>query len=320
MEYRRNIMGSGKSGIRILPLSEVVMSADELRDEEERTREAQRIADEERAKAPQHNSSNPVPDSNANSLSSKDIPLVSIESGKPESYIILPAGNYGGRDYPDLLIGMNRISYTDKRVQNAAGKLYPQQQFSDNDRGFMGGINHQQALDITRELGGFTLSVLLEREFIRNLKKGIDTNFKVFDGSGKRVASNILSGIYDEILKVQNPWRSEWNADRFSNANGTMNTTTYIFDNENLKEVTELLSADYLVQNKQVKLIDWINKSTVHGLPLADCKDGSFYYWAPVNGSVVGFGAGSGGAGLDCGRSPTNANSSLGVREARKKF
>ncbi|MEK6933331.1 MAG: hypothetical protein AABW75_00470 [Nanoarchaeota archaeon] len=285
------------------------------RTEAQKAEEKNRVAQQPAATAPIQDNKGADHD-----IEVRDVSLGSIEPGKLESYIILPAGNYGKRDYPELLIGINRISYTDKRVQNAVKKLYPQQQFSDNDQGFIGGINHQQALDITKEIGGFTLSVLLEREFLRHLNKGInDRNYHVYNGKGDRIRSDVLQSVNNEIIEVRNLWRSEWNADRFSENNGEMQVTTYIFDNRKFKEVTESLG-DYLAKNKQISYGDWLNRAAKHGLPLSGCKNGEFYFWIPINGRVAGFVAGSVRAGLSCYWSPLSSNSSLGVREAREKI
>jgi hypothetical protein len=310
MGYNRSIMGNGRTGIKILPSREVVMSEEEIRLENEARKNPPQSGE-----APTQGNippSQPEPESHI-------IELGNIEPGGPESYIILPAGNYGNREYPDLLIGVNRISYTDARVQRTVNKLYPQQQFSDNDKGFMGEINHQQALDITKEIGGFTLSVLLEREFLRHLNKGVnDGNYKVYNGKGDKIRPEILKTVSNEIVEVRSPWRSEWNADRFLDVGGKMNVTTYVFDNGSLKEVTEELT-DYLKQDKRIDYTDWLGRATKHGLPLSDCNDGEFYFWTPVNQRVARFVANSGGANLNCVRSPTSTGSSLGVREARKK-
>src|SRR3989344_2640751 len=107
MNLERNIMGSGKSGIRILPLSEVVMSADELRDEEERTREAQRIADEKakkRADAKRDIPSDGKPNSAVSQIGDLVIPMNISDS---ENYIFLEGRNHGSYSYDDCFVAMH---------------------------------------------------------------------------------------------------------------------------------------------------------------------------------------------------------------------
>ena len=100
------------------------------------------------------------------------------------SFMLLPQGKYGRDEYPDLYIAMHRLRY-DERVSKAAKHL--ELTVQNNKQGFIGNIHHQQALDLTSALGGFTPSLLLFKEFLLLVKEGIDGK-KVYNGNGKIIS------------------------------------------------------------------------------------------------------------------------------------
>jgi hypothetical protein len=244
--------------------------------------------------------------------------LASVSAGTPESYLVLPAGKFGKRDYPELYIGMRRLSYGDERVQRAVEQLYPDREFSDNNQGFLGNINHSEALAINNAIGGFTPSVLLGREFLRLLKSGSEGKKDVFNGARQKVDRDVIKIVYDDITEVRVPWRGEWFADRYSKKGRGMRVTTFVFDSGDLKETTESIRG-YLVKSRTpgISMEDWLLDATDHGLPEINCPDGDLWYWQPISGYVAGFDAGSCRSVLSCNWNPTVRVSSLGVREAR---
>ena len=130
--------------------------------------------------------------------------------------------------------------------------------------------------------------------------------------------------IYNDITEVRNPWRAEWLDADFKMVNDKLHinynhrTIDGILKPQNSDPIT-----DYLTSNKTpgISLDDWLSNPTSYGLPKADVKDGSMYYWAPMknNNSVARFHADSDGSGLGCAGYPRNSDSSRGVRVARAK-
>ena len=252
------------------------------------------------------------------------LPQPDFEPGKPESYILLPAGQYGREGYPDLYIGMKRVSL-DARLEKALqtkgiqlskkGNEAPR----NNTQGFLGYINHQEALQINNALGGFTPSLLLSKEFLSLLEAGISQGKEIHNGAGSKIQIPTLEAIYKDITEVRSPWRSEWYGTRFHGSNINYCTVT---PKGVLQDVTRPLGNAHLTQQKTpgIDFKYWLKNATSHGLPLSHCPDGALYYWPPGNDTVAGFGADSGGAVLNCDGDPTYSDSSLGVREARAKI
>ena len=128
--------------------------------------------------------------------------------------------------------------------------------------------------------------------------------------------------IFKEITEVRNPWRSEWLDANFKVENKGLfkKSELYILtENESKKEKLE----DCLMSDKNpgIELNDWINGKNINsqGLPNKNISSGSLYYWYPRsdNNSVAWFGAYVSRADLDCDRSPSDADSDLGVRPCK---
>jgi len=233
--------------------------------------------------------------------------------------ILLPAGTYGRYDYPDLLIGMQRLSYNSDvqavnqrkgwQIANTATAPYE----------FIGNINHEQAIQLNQELGNATPSLVLGREFLRLLDSGINTKNKVYDGAGKTLDEAILKQVFDDITKVKGSWRAEWFDTKFSGTGKDMKITYSIYKGNHWEYTTEDLQ-DCLMENRipGIVLKDWLKNATSQGLPLSGARSGNkMYYWSPQDECVAGFYANSDRAGLNCVRDPTDCYGALGVRCVR---
>ncbi len=226
------------------------------------------------------------------------LPQPDFEPGKPESYILLPAGQYGGEEYPDLYIGMKRVSL-DARLEKALqtkgiqlsnkGNEVPR----NNSQGFLGYINHQEALLINNALGGFTPSLLLSKEFLSLLEEGIFQGKVVHNGAGSKIQIPTLEVIYKDITEVRSPWRAEWYGTRFHGSNISYCTVT---PKGVLQDVTRQMVLNVHLTQQKTPGIDfryWLKNATSQGLPPSHCPDGALYYWPPKNDTVARFGAGS---------------------------
>ena len=122
--------------------------------------------------------------------------------------------------------------------------------------------------------------------------------------------------ILDEIKAVRNPWRSEWLDARFEKIKRKMNIhSMHKYSNGKLVSSKPEVLGKCLMKDKTpgIDLDYWLNNSTPQGLPDVNTPRGELYFWYPREGSVAGFGAGSGRAGLGCFRDPAVVGSSLGV-------
>ncbi|MBI2671838.1 hypothetical protein HYX16_02800 [Candidatus Woesearchaeota archaeon] len=232
----------------------------------------------------------------------------------PKNYILLPQTN----EHPDLLVAKNRLAHN-AEVEKAGEKLGLNLQ--NNNQGYIGNINWEQALKLNKELGNFTLNPKLFAEFLKLLKSG-----KAFNGEGNQVSSGELEQILNEIVEVRNPWRSEWLDSKYVKQGGILGigsklAVTYNkFDSSgNLVDVPEILDPDTLMQTKTpgINSDDWRDNPNSQGLPRSNIKDGSLYYWPPIEGRVAWFGADAGGAVLGCDGYPLDSDADLGVRGAK---
>jgi len=127
--------------------------------------------------------------------------------------------------------------------------------------------------------------------------------------------------VYKDITEVRDPWRGEWiDADFKLKGEDLYINYNHILDSKGnlIPKNSEIIDKNTLMKDKipGISLEDYINNNyTKQGLPNNKVKSGDFYYWFPKsdNNSVARFSAGSDGAVLYCGRSPSDANASLGV-------
>ena len=247
-----------------------------------------------------------------------------------EGYIILP-GDLRSDKYHDLLVEVSRLKYSPK-VEQVATQLGLNLQ--NNDQGFIGSINHEQALGLNRSLENITLAPRYFNDFLYLIYQGVKDNKEVYDAKGKKVDPSLLKKIWDDITEVRSPWRAEWLNAKFKgeSKSGILNklgiledqfyiTYDKVMDDGGVKQVTEELDEDTLMKSRTpgISLENWLKNPTIQGLPRKNVQDGNLYYWKPTNGSVAGFGAGSDGTLLSCDGDPASSNVALGVRAKKIK-
>ena len=229
----------------------------------------------------------------------------------PESYLILP-GNLRNDQYPDLLVSLNRLGYDDE-VKRTAKRLNLNLQ--NNGQGFIGNINHEQALSLNSNPDDFTLAPRYFADFLWLLLQGSQGKIKVHYANGREIDQSKLETYLKEIVEVRNPYRAEWLDGKFEDNIIIYNKVT----NNGLEKVTEQLDNDTLMESKipGIDLESWLKNPTIQGLPRKNTKEGDLYYWKPIKESVARFSASSNGADLNCVRSPSYSDAGLGVRRAK---
>ena len=129
--------------------------------------------------------------------------------------------------------------------------------------------------------------------------------------------------IYNDILEVKAPSKSEWIDADFQMNGSNLYVHYHIFDSSRkIKELEEKLDKDTLmhIRNLGISLDNWLNNSTKQGLPKN--SKGDLYYWAPNkdNNSVAGLCARSDIVFLNCDWDPSDRDSGLGVRKCFAKL
>jgi hypothetical protein len=171
-------------------------------------------------------------------------------------------------------------------------------------------LNGQDWFECHKELQANNKRMLIMPEFIEFLKYS-KTNFP---------------DVYNEMTEVRDPSRREWiDADfKVKGKDLYVNYNHIVDKNGNLiPQNSEILDKNTLMKDKipGISLEDYLNNNhTSQGFPNKNVKSGDLYYWYPKsdNNSVARFVADSDGAVLDCGRDPSNGNSSLGVMAVLK--
>ena len=201
-------------------------------------------------------------------------------------YLILEGNTHGSYSYPDLLVA---------RERSKEGKNWT---------------------DTQTELRTENSYMLTIRQFVDLLS--MLKSDKVYDGTGTQLKSEEVTTLLNEIREVRAPYRSE-HLDAKFNKQVTQTQITYhkIKSDGSIEEVTENLEECVMIDTR-IDLNSWLANSTTQGLPKR--LKGDLYYHSPRHGAVARFIANTYGAGLNCYRSPINANASLGVRIVRKKL
>lgn len=245
------------------------------------------------------------------------------------NFILLPET----KDHPDILVAKHRLSTSIPGIR-LVGR-YLGLDLVNNDQGFAGSINYQQAQDLTTRLNGFALFPGYFAEFLGEVRGGIsDRTHKVYDENEKRVRIQELKLIDSDITEQRTPWRGE-HLDLFCfNSNGKLSVKYHklgsngklsvkyhkIDSNGRLVLVEEELDPDTLMRNKGINLDDWLKNHTRQGLPRRNVSDGRSSYWPPRDNSVARFGAYSDRAFLGCSRYPQLSDPEIGVRVACAKI
>jgi len=158
----------------------------------------------------------------------------------------------------------------------------------------------------------------MNTDYLRLLDQGRKQETEVYDVSGRKLDSRFLSQLFDDSIKTQSHWRSEWFDTYFEHRENGL----YGFDvlTEN-KRKAERLDDDTLMEDRLpgISLGSLLENPTEQGLPRADIEEGNLYSWHSRDGAVARLIAGSDGRGFDCGRNPPYGGSGLGVRSAIKR-
>jgi len=194
------------------------------------------------------------------------------------------------------------------------------------DREFIGNIKWFNALRTARALGSQVIGLSEIRTASELLYRGMKSEIPVYDNSGKQINTKFLEQIFNDIYKVQAPWRAEWiDADfkKIGNSDNLELRYNHLFDasGEISGYDSKPIGSDALTENKQISLADYLLSSyTPQGFPKLGTPKGNYHYFAPLldNKSVAGLGADSDRADLGCFRYPDDGGSNLGVRLTRR--
>jgi hypothetical protein len=183
----------------------------------------------------------------------------------------LPSGTYGRHDYPDVFISMKRISSQDlkpKKRGNYSDTGLIQE--NGNSHRYIGGIDFESMQEITKP----GLSLVLARELLKQLYAGVTDRRVVYDGNGKHIDTKILQAVFDDMVKVRAPHRSEWLDTRFCTPSEEIQK----------KECYDFLGSageeDYRGMER-IEFSDWVAKWN-SGITYPVFKNGSWEYVTEV--------------------------------------
>jgi len=247
---------------------------------------------------------------------SDNVPALSTSDLNPADFLFLE-GRDGKEGHPDLWYSKHRLqtSPSVKQIGKNLGLDLADTAQEKNGRGYIGNINHGQALRLNLLLGGRTTNAKIETDVFRMLLSG-----KAYDGRGKIVDKGEIDGLLDEKVGVRNPGRAEWLEDSFKSAgNGIVLMKNYVLQGDVLVPSYNAPLRGCLMNNKTpgINFRNWVKNSTSQGWPRANIKEGETYYWSPTAGNVARLVAYSGRAYLVGNGDPHVANSWLGVRHLR---
>ena len=122
--------------------------------------------------------------------------------------------------------------------------------------------------------------------------------------------------LYNDITEDRDSWRANWLNARFERRKDGMYMTSEdtLTNGEYQNQILKL--NDYLMEDKQISLDEYLDSTTLHGLPPANIQKvqkGSLHYGHITNGRVAGFGAIWGMAGRGCSRVPGYSDPAIGV-------
>ena len=125
--------------------------------------------------------------------------------------------------------------------------------------------------------------------------------------------------LYEDITEIRDPYRAEWLNARFNEREDGM----YIISEDALikgkYKDQEIKLGNCLMNDRQISLDEYLDSTTLHGLPPANIPNGNLNYWCPRDEvSFAGFIGVSGRAGLSCIRDHNYLDSCRGVFGARK--
>jgi len=241
------------------------------------------------------------------------------------NWIVIPYEFTGGKYSLEVSPGRLSSNSAVERVGKELEVNYKNTSKDSLERGFIGNNNFYQFQNLSHGLGKKVLSLREVNDFGRLLSDGMQEKIKVYDVSGKQLEPKYLKQIFDDIFKIQSPWRAEYIDADFKIQKEDLIINYHIFENGKIVQKSEVLDKNTLMKNKTpgISLENWLcDKNTSQGLPTNKTKSGDLYYWAPMkdNNSVARFDAYNDRTFLNCSRYPSNRNAILGVRScfARK--
>ncbi len=214
------------------------------------------------------------------------------EETHKKNFLILEGKTHGSYSYPDLYVAKS-LSHHSK--------------------------NWYQCHEALQDEGNSMLTLRQFVDFLNLLKSG-----KAFDGKGKQVSSSELEAILKEITEQRDPWRAEWLDADFKVIKNKLHLN---YEHRHVQGKLQPQRSEplqgCLMEDKTpgIDLEDYLKRATLQGLPPAEVKSGSLYYWKPMsdNNSVAWFGADAGWSNLLCRGDPQDSSSALGVRRRRAK-
>ncbi|MBI2632496.1 hypothetical protein HYW75_05820 [Candidatus Pacearchaeota archaeon] len=234
------------------------------------------------------------------------------------NYIILPGRTHGKHEFEDLFVAKYRLRSDDlvRKVAKNLGLRAMNTRSGLFGRAFIGEIDWNNALKLNLSLKGETLSPRRFIDFKELLEFGLNGG-AVYDGTGKKIKDlRVIKVVYYEIFAKKDPWRGEW-LDAYFEENDikgeySISYNHYLSGKELKPGISEPLQDCLRIKEYLFHL-----RFNGQGLPI---KEENFNYFPPYNNSVAWFYADSGRAILSCDGDPSDTDSSLGVRHARKKF
>jgi|SRR3989344_3089288 len=220
--------------------------------------------------------------------------------------------------------------YNNSAVEKAGKELEIKYKNSAEDslgREFIGNNNWYDSLRLNLALGNGTMSPKEFKDSLKLLYQGMQGKIKVYNNSGKQIDSKFLKNVFEDIVKIKNPWRAEFLDADFKVKEGKLHINyNHVLDSTGnlIPKNSEVLDKETLMQDKLpgINLEDYLTrKHTIQGLPNKNISSGDLYYWYPRsdNSSVARFDAYGNGADLNCYRNPSDAGSDFGVRAVRRE-
>lgn len=199
-----------------------------------------------------------------------------LHSANRENSIILEET----RNRPASTVSLNKLPYS-LEIEKLT-KIFGVD-LQNNKEGYIGNINFFQARKICQDLDGFMLNPELFIEFLKSLKSG-----KAFDGNGKKIDKNRLEKTLSEILKQEDPLRGEFLDCEFLKYDDLNLRYSKLIQGK-IKEVTEKLSDDTLIESRNINLDDYLENPTLQCLPRKTTKEGNLNVLRPYKSGVVLF-------------------------------
>jgi hypothetical protein len=216
---------------------------------------------------------------------------------------------------PTVINRADYIKVPRKGILISKRELYKGKQFR---------YNWEKSIFILQENGLYMPSPEIFMTHFMNVKQAAEGKTNLEDGNGNRLSRDEAGSLWSYLSSTnRNQFNGEicwtWLDALFKkDKSGKMYMET---DHRAVKQGSKLI-----LQGRDATLASHLSQDTwaelsftPQGLANKVSQQTSYaqgtniYFWQPVDNRVAGFGAGSGGAVLFCGRNPTSSGSSLGV-------